>query len=41
MAESVTPMSWDNPTERVVIGTNFLNEMKEKMENIKKNFKAA
>jgi hypothetical protein len=35
-----TPVSWDNPTNKVVIGSGFLKEMEEKMENIKQNLKA-
>jgi hypothetical protein len=30
-----TPVRWDNPTYRVVIGPEFLREMEEKMLKIK------
>jgi hypothetical protein len=30
-----TPMSWDNPTNRAVVGRKLLKEMEEKMEMIK------
>jgi hypothetical protein len=36
-----TPISWDNPTDRAMIGPNFLIEMEEKMLNIKPNLKAS
>jgi hypothetical protein len=36
-----TPVIWDNPAERVVIGPYFLKEMEEKMERIKQNLKAS
>jgi hypothetical protein len=36
-----TPVSWDNPTDREVVGPKFLKEMEEKMLNIKKNLKAS
>jgi hypothetical protein len=32
-----TPVSWDNPTDRAVVGPEFLKEMEEKMIKIKKN----
>jgi hypothetical protein len=34
-----TPISWDNPTDRSVIGIEFLREMEEKMLKIKHNLK--
>jgi hypothetical protein len=30
-----TPMNWDNPTDRVVIGLDFLKEMEEKLTKIR------
>jgi hypothetical protein len=36
-----TPMIWDNPTYRAIIGPDLLQEMEEKMTNIKKNLKVA
>jgi hypothetical protein len=36
-----TPVSWDNPTDREVVGPDFLKEMEEQMEKIKKNLKTA
>jgi hypothetical protein len=36
-----TPVSWDNPTNRVVVGPYLLREMEEKMIKIKQNLKAA
>jgi hypothetical protein len=30
-----TPMSWDNPSNRIVIGPYLLKEIEEHMENIK------
>ena len=36
-----TPISCDNPTDRVVIGPEFLREMEEKMLNIKKKLKTS
>jgi hypothetical protein len=35
-----TPISWDNLTDRAVVGREFLREMEEKMLNIKHNLKA-
>ena len=35
-----TPMSWDNPADRVVVGSDLLKEMEEQMEKIKQNLKA-
>jgi hypothetical protein len=34
-----TPVSWDNPTNHVVVGTNILQEMEEQMVKIRKNIK--
>jgi hypothetical protein len=36
-----TPVSWDNLVDRVVVGTNLLREMEEKMIKIKQNLKAS
>jgi hypothetical protein len=36
-----TPVSWDNPTDRVVVGLDLLREMEEQMLKIKKNLKDA
>ena len=36
-----TPMSWDNPVDRVVVGPYLLKEMEEQMEKIKQNSKAS
>jgi hypothetical protein len=36
-----TPISWDNPFDRAVVGIDFLKEMEEKMLKIKKNLKAS
>ena len=37
-----TPVSWDNPTNRAIIGLGLLKEMEEKMVKIKiKNLKVA
>jgi hypothetical protein len=35
-----TPVSWDNPTKRVVLGPEFLREMEEKIVKNKQNLKA-
>jgi hypothetical protein len=35
-----TPVSWDNPVDRVVLGPELLKEMEEKMVKIKQNLKA-
>jgi hypothetical protein len=35
-----TPVRWENPTDRVVVGPEFLREMEEKMLKIKHNLKA-
>jgi hypothetical protein len=34
------PASWDNPTDRVVLGSKFLKDMEDQVVNIKKNLKA-
>ena len=36
-----TPVSWDNPTYRVISGTYLLREMEEKMRKIRNNLKAS
>ena len=36
-----TLVSWDNPTDRAVVGSNLLKEMEEKMIKIKQNLKVA
>ena len=36
-----TPVSWDNPTNRVVLGPEILKKMEEQMIKIKQNLKAA
>jgi DNA-directed RNA polymerase subunit E'/Rpb7 len=36
-----TLVRWDNPTDRAVVGPDFLKEMEEKMMKIKQNLKAA
>jgi hypothetical protein len=36
-----TPVSWDNPTDREMVGLELLREMEEKMLKIKQNLKAA
>jgi hypothetical protein len=36
-----TPVSWDNPTDKGVVGLDLLKEMQEKMTRIKKNLKVA
>jgi hypothetical protein len=36
-----TPVSWDNPVDRAVVGPDFLREMEEKMIKIKQNLKVA
>jgi len=35
-----TPVSWDNPTNRYVIGMDLLKEIEEKITKIKNNLKA-
>jgi hypothetical protein len=34
-----TPISWDNPVDREVVGLELLNEMEEKMSKIRNNLK--
>jgi hypothetical protein len=34
-----TPVSWDNPTDRVVLGLEFLKDMEDKVVKIKKTLK--
>jgi hypothetical protein len=36
-----TPVSWDNPVDRAVVGRELLKEMEEQMLKIKQNLKAA
>jgi hypothetical protein len=36
-----TPVSWDNPTDRVVVGLKLLWEMEEKVVKIRKNLNVA
>jgi hypothetical protein len=36
-----TPVSWDNATDRVVLGPEFLKDMEDQMVKIKKNLKAS
>jgi hypothetical protein len=36
-----TPVRWNNPTDRVVLGPEFLREMEDQVVKIKKNLKAA
>jgi hypothetical protein len=36
-----TPVSWDNPTDRAIIGPDLLKEMEEKMTKIEHNLKVA
>ena len=36
-----TPMTWDNPMNRVVLGTKFLKEMVQEVVKIRKNQKVA
>jgi hypothetical protein len=36
-----TPVSWDNPADRAVVGPDLLREMEEKMVKIKNNLKAS
>jgi hypothetical protein len=35
-----TPMIWDNPVDRAVVGRDILWEMEEQMEKTRKNLKA-
>jgi hypothetical protein len=34
-------VSWDNPTDRMVLGPEFLKDMEDQMVKIKQNLKAA
>ena len=36
-----TPMSWDNPMDRVFVGPELLKDMEDQMVNIKQNIKEA
>ena len=36
-----TPISWDNPTDKVIIGPELLKEMKDQMARIKQNLNTA
>jgi hypothetical protein len=36
-----TPVSWDNPADRTMVGLDFLREMEEQMIKIKQNLKTA
>jgi hypothetical protein len=36
-----TPVSWDNPADRTVVGPKFLKEMEDQMIKIKQNLKAS
>ena len=36
-----TPVNWDNPADRTVVGPDLLREMEEQMIKIKQNLKAA
>jgi hypothetical protein len=36
-----TPVSWDNPADRVVVGPYLLKKMEEKMTKIKQNLKVS
>jgi hypothetical protein len=36
-----TPLSWDNPIDRVVLGPEFLKDMEDHMVKIKQNLKVA
>jgi len=36
-----TPMSWDNPIDRLVVGRDLLKEMEDKMAKINQNLKVA
>jgi hypothetical protein len=36
-----TPVSWDNLTDRVVLGSELLKDMEDQMVRIKKNLKVA
>jgi hypothetical protein len=36
-----TPVSWDNPTDREIVGPNLLKEMEDQIVRIKHNLKAS
>ena len=36
----MTPLSWDNPVNRVVLAPDMLKEMEQEVYRIKNNFKA-
>jgi hypothetical protein len=36
-----TPMSWDNPADRVVLGLELLKDMEDRVVRIKQNLKEA
>ena len=36
-----TPVTWDNPVNRVVLGPEFLKEMEQEVVKIRQNLKAA
>ena len=36
-----TPVNWDNPVNRVVLGLELLKEMEQELVKIRKNLKAA
>ena len=36
-----TPVTWDNPVNKIVLGPEFLKEMEQEIVKIKKNIKAA
>jgi hypothetical protein len=36
-----TPVSWDNPADRTIVGLELLKEMEDQMIKIKKNLKVA
>jgi hypothetical protein len=36
-----TPIGWDNPSDRAIIGPDLLKEIEEKMTKIKQNLKDA
>jgi hypothetical protein len=36
-----TPVSWDNPADRTIVGPELLKDMEEQMLKIKQNLKAA
>ena len=36
-----TPVTWDNPVNRIVLGLEFLKEMEQEVIKIRQNLKAA